>query len=64
MYVRSLEWIERRMVGARGWEERDWVLHGDSVSAGEDENSGDGWWLWLHSSADVLNTTELCTDKW
>lgn len=58
MYVRSLEWIERRMVGARGWEERDGVLHGDSVSAGEDENSGGGW-LWLHNSVNVLNTTEL-----
>lgn len=35
------------------------------ISVWDDEkNSGDGEWWWSHNSVNVLNATELHTEKW
>lgn len=51
------------VAGERGrWQNGESLFHGYGVSVLQGgKSSGDGWWLWLHSSVAVLKTTELST---
>lgn len=53
----------KKKVVLRGRDDRELVLHGDSLGWGRLKSSGDSWQRWLHNKKNIVNANELYTEK-